>query len=169
MEDQDNFSLLAIQRFLEEIGIEVIFTSLTEDTFLPGLKIDRGKLLVDKSRLLYVGDLLHEAGHIALLEPGERLLRSGDLTGQENQEAIEMAVIAWSFAASLEAGIDPAVVFHNNGYHGGGKNILENFKDGRYFGVPILEWLGLTDRPSATGPEECFVYPKMRRWLRNAA
>lgn len=153
-------------RFLDQVGIVVLFSDLPKETFLPGLMIDRGKLIIDKSKLLYVGDILHEAGHIALMTPSDRLLLSGELTGLANPEAIEMAAIAWSYAASLEAGIDPAIVLHDEGYKGGGSHILNNFKAGNYVGVPILEWLGLTDRPSETSPGEKFVYPKMRHWLR---
>jgi hypothetical protein len=35
-----------------------------------------------------------------------------------NMNAMETAVIPWSFATALAIGIDPAVVFHMGGYRG---------------------------------------------------
>ena len=55
--------------FLAEIGIPVSETTLSQSTFVPGILIDQGRLLVDPAKLLYPGDLLHEAGHIAVTLP----------------------------------------------------------------------------------------------------
>ena len=74
-----------------------------------------------------------------------------------------MMAIAWSYAACMHLGIDPVFVFHNDGYHGGGASIIENFSVGHYFGVPVLQWLGMTAAPgSATG-----AYPQMTKWMRD--
>jgi hypothetical protein len=115
---------------------------------------------VDKSQLLYPGDLLHEAGHLALLAPDRRTAISGE-TGDE--AGFEIAAIAWSYAAALHIGIDPAVVFHPAGYRGSSQALMENFAAGRYIGVPILEWLELT--VSAPGAVEVKTYPHMLKWL----
>ena len=69
----------------------------------------------------------------------------------------EMGAIAWSYAAALHIGLDPAVVFHAAGYRGGSQSLLENFRAGRPIGVPILQWAGLN------GDD----YPRMIRWLRD--
>ena len=62
----------------------------------------------------------------------------------------ELGAIAWSYAAALHLQLDPGVVFHEQGYHGGSQSILENFAAGRYIGVPMLQWRGLTlDEKSA--------------------
>ena len=53
--------------FLKEIGLEVISTNISCETFLPGILVDQGKLLIDENRLLWPGDLLHEAGHLAVV------------------------------------------------------------------------------------------------------
>ena len=55
-----------------------------------------------------------------------------------------MMVIAWTYAACLEIGIDPRIVFHPDGYKVGSESILENFGEGRFFGVPMLQYVGLT-------------------------
>jgi len=150
-----------ILSFLDRIGIVATERSLPEKTFLPGILIERGTLVIDREKLKYPGDLLHEAGHIAVVPPSQRPTLSENLT---TGPAEEMAAIAWSYAAALAIGLDPAIVFHEHGYKGGGPSILENFQAGRYFGVPILQWGGMTrERPDDTGTP---VYPQMAAWLR---
>ena len=90
---------------------------------------------------------------MALLTPAARIEIHAD-AGDDG--GLEMGAIAWSYAAALHLGIDPTVVFHQAGYKGASTSILENFAAGRYFGVPILQWVGLTDE----------TYPVMRKWLR---
>ena len=48
-----------------------------------------------------------------------------------------MMAIAWSYAAAVHLGLDPAVVFHEAGYRGGSGSLIENFAQERYIGVPI--------------------------------
>jgi hypothetical protein len=155
-------STSAIVAFLDEIGLPVTFCDISGETFLPGIRIERGRLLVDEARLLYPGDLLHEAGHLALLPPERR----DAITGEAGDDAgFEMGAIAWSYAAALHIGIDPAVVFHAHGYRGSSQAIMENFAAGRYMGVPILEWLGLTVSPRGNGTHGVRSYPDMLKWL----
>jgi hypothetical protein len=80
--------------FVRNIGIEVRDADLPEQTFLPGLDIRFGALLVDEERLLYPGDVLHEAGHIAVASPEERSRKTLKPRGGG-----EIAAIAWSYAA----------------------------------------------------------------------
>ena len=155
-----------ITDFIQNIGIPVGYRQISEQSFLPGLMIENGTLWIDKKQLKYIGDSLHEAGHIALMTPEQRKNLSGELEGQNDAEATEMAVIAWTCAACLEIGIDPAVVFHSEGYKGGSESILENFNNGQYFGVPILEWYGMTERKNNTQQNNTMSYPKMLTWMR---
>jgi hypothetical protein len=143
-----------ITGFLEKVGLSVRCEEIPEPTFLPGIQVRDGVLTFDPQRLLYPGDLLHEAGHLAVMPASERALVHG-LVGDDG--ALEMSAIAWSWAAALEIGLAPSVVFHPDGYKGGSDSIMENFMAGRYFGVPMLEFYGLTGRGE---------YPAMRRWLR---
>jgi len=147
--------------FLDQIGIAVSKRPLAAKTFLPGILIEAGALVIDREKLKYPGDLLHEAGHIAVVPPSERASLSENL---QTGPAEEMAAIAWSYAAALQIGLDPAIVFHEHGYKGGGASILENFRAGRYFGVPFLAWVGMTrERADASGEP---VFPQMKAWLR---
>ena len=52
--------------------------------------------------------------------------------------------IAWSYAAALEIGIPPEIVFHPDGYRGASESMLQNFAEGRYLAVPMLQWVGMT-------------------------
>ena len=151
-------TLATITGFLHGIGIPVEAASLREDGFLPGIAVRDGRLLYDPDRLLYPGDLLHEAGHIAVTDPA---LRPGVSTF-DSDGGDEMAAIAWSYAAGLAAGIDPRVIFHDHGYKDGGAAIAENFTEGRYIGVPMLQYYGLARFPHDEGEQ----YPAMIKWLR---
>jgi hypothetical protein len=147
--------------FVRSIGIDVRAASLPEPTFLPGIDIRGGTVLVDESRLLHPGDILHEAGHIAVTDPAER--HQPELSPSDGDE---MATLAWSYAAARHLEIDPAVVFHANGYRGGGANLVENFNGGRYIGVPLLQLYGMTVEPRHAAVRGVEPFPHMLRWLR---
>ena len=148
--------------FLLGIGLEVEPTVLSQGSFLSGVMISHGTLLVDESTLTYPGDLLHEAGHLALLPAGRRQAMHLD-AGADG--GYEMAAIAWSYAAALHLGIDPAIVIHGGGYRGGSQAILNNFAGGHTFGVPILEWLGMTADKKKAALLGVPAYPHMLKWV----
>lgn len=152
-----------IVSFLREIGIGVEFAPIEDETVLPGIDVDHGSLVIDESKLKYPGDLLHEAGHLAVV-PAERRARMHKNVGQKANE--EMLAIAWSYAAAVHIGIDASILFHADGYRGGGDSLAENFTNGRYFAVCALEWLGMTlePKPNRQTPE-AETYPKMRKWI----
>ncbi|MDO7851422.1 hypothetical protein [Hymenobacter convexus] len=154
-----NDSLLPVlRRFLSEIGIETRETPLADDTFLPGLLIDRGQLLIDPARLLYPGDVLHEAGHLAVTAAAERPLLHGNITeNSPEKEGEELAAMLWSYAACQALGLPAEVVFHPHGYKGQSDWLLGNYQRGAYVGLPLLVWMGLA---TADG------FPKLTRWLR---
>lgn len=150
--------------FLSSIGLETAPAVLSHETFLPGLMISHGTLLIDEARLAYPGDVLHEAGHIAVTAAARRQefhQNAGSDAGEE------MAAIAWSYAAALHIGIDLATVFHPDGYRGGARAIVENFSQGRYLGVPLLEWYGLTASKKDAIALQVPPYPHMLKWLRD--
>ena len=142
-----------ITDFLTDIGLEVRFEQIQTDTFLTGLQISKGALIIDVDRLAYPGDILHEAGHLACMPPIIRETMDDSLAPGDLHDGGEMMAIAWSYAACLHLAIDPVTVFHEAGYNGGSQNILDNFSKGNYFGVPLLQWCGMTDR-----------FPAMRSW-----
>jgi hypothetical protein len=154
-------------QFINQIGIATEFRKIEDDPcFLPGLMIEKGVIIIDKSRLQYPGDILHEAAHLAVVPKEERITLNGvDIETRTNAAAEEMMAIAWSYAACIHLQIDPLFVFHEHGYKGGGSWIAENFKKGNYFGVPVLQWLGMTT--TSPGSNNQPVYPAMLKWLRD--
>jgi hypothetical protein len=151
-----------IVNFLIKIGIEVTKAHLQQQTFLPGISVDRGAILIDESRLLYPGDLLHEAGHLAVI-PSQKRKQAQDNVSKKASE--EMMAIAWSYAALVHLGLEPSVVFHEGGYRGWSEALIENFTQGRYIGVPMLQWIGLTADEKGAKETGVRPYPDMMKWL----
>ena len=151
-----------ITAFLDRIGISVVAETLGDDTLLPAMTVRGGTLVIDPARLTWPGDLLHEAGHIAVTDPAVR----DTLSEFPSDPAEEMAAIAWSFAAASEIGIDPKIVFHDNGYRGGGGYLADAFTDGMFPGMPMLQWFGMTASERSTEEAHVAPFPHMLRWLR---
>jgi len=161
LDDTELATKRKITGFLLEIGFEIRSAELTDQTFLPGITVDSGALLIDESKLLYPGDLLHEAGHLAVISP-ERRRKANGTVGKKAAE--EMMAIAWSYAALVHIGLEPSVVFHDGGYRGWSTSLIENFTAGRYIGVPMLQWLGLTADDRRAKEMGIDPYPNMIRW-----
>ena len=152
--------------FIEQTGIKVYFTELTDACFLPGLSIESGNILVDTSALKYPGDILHEAGHIAVVPSADRVSLDAETIGsRENHAAEEMMAIAWSYAACVKIGLDEGFVFHDGGYKGGGAYIADAFTSKQYFGLPMLQWMGLTADEKNAKILGIQPYPHMIKWL----
>jgi hypothetical protein len=144
--------------FVRSIGLEVRERPLPEPTFVPGLLIEAGALVVDRRRLLYPGDILHEAGHLALSTAAERPTVGGNVTeNHPEKEGEELGVHAWAYAATRALGLPAALVFHPAGYRGQSDWLVSQFENGQYLGLPLLVWMNLTATAS---------YPEMARWLR---
>jgi hypothetical protein len=153
----------AFVNFLRSIGLAVRSGEIAGTTLLPGIDIEHGALIVDEKKLRHPGDLLHEAGHLAVATPERRAAMHRDV-GTDAAE--EMMAIAWSYAAALHLQIDPAIVFHAEGYRGGAASLLDNFANGRYLAVPMLQWTGMAYDEARAAREGAPVYPHMIRWLR---
>lgn len=153
-----------IVTFLRSIGIPVEPRSLPDDTFLPGIEVEHGRLFVDEGKLQFPGDLLHEAGHLAVLSPQEREGTSGDDVGDDGAE---IAAIAWSWAALVHLDLDPTVVFHNAGYRGSSQNLIQIYQEGRLYGQSLLTYYGMTEfAMPGCEPIGEVVFPAMKTWLR---
>jgi hypothetical protein len=151
-----------IVAFLDRIGIPVVIEPVAEASLLPGVTVRYGTLVFDPDHLPYPGDLLHEAGHIAVTDPAIR----ATLDEIPSDPAEEMTAIAWSYAAAIEIGIDPAVVFHDDGYKGGGAYLIPAFTGGSAPGVPLLDYFGMTAEPRRAEERGMAPFPAMARWLR---
>ena len=156
--------------FLVEIGLDMRHGAVPERALLPGIDVRDGALIVDEARLAHPGDLLHEAGHLAVTTPERRAAMNGNVAAadRDTEASEEMMAIAWSYAAALHLGIAPETVFHGDGYRGGSESILECFTHGRYFGVPMLQYLGMACESKNAKARGVEPYPHMLRWLRAA-
>jgi hypothetical protein len=147
--------------FVRSIGIDVRTATLPEKTVLPGLDIRHGAILVDEARMTHPGDILHEAGHLAVTDPLKR-----DAPQLSPTPSDEMTSIAWSYAALRHLNLDPAVVFHDDGYKDESASLIENFTAGHYFGVPLLQYYGMAVEPRRAADTGAEPYLHMLRWLR---
>jgi hypothetical protein len=158
--DQNNLSKCIA--FLNDIGIKTSFRNLDDTSFLPGLLIENGNIVIDTEMLRHPGDILHEAGHIAVVSSKDRTgLTADTLIKRKNREAEEVMAIAWSYAACIHLDIDPGFVFHEDGYRGGSTSIMESCDKNEYVGMLMLDSLGMTSATCESTP-----YPHMERWLR---
>jgi len=130
--------------FLRKIGIPVKEKVLLETTFLPGLKIENSTLFVDREKLKYKGDIIHEAGHIALEKPAVRKKINGNISDTiDTSEGTEIAIHLWSFLVCKELDIPLDIVFHSDGYKNASDWIISNFENQIYVGRPLLAWMGI--------------------------
>lgn len=154
--------------FIQTIGIVCEQTNLVgQKSFLKGIMIDKGRLLYDANILEYEGDLLHEAGHIALETPAHRpFLNDNVEEGKNPAESLEIGVILWSYAALRHLALPIEVVFHQQGYKGQSDFLITSFENGQYIGLPLLQWFGLTATDAAIQQEKALPFPQMIKWLR---
>jgi hypothetical protein len=148
--------------WLRQIGLTVRLAPLGASTFLPGVTLAPGGLIVDPERLLYPGDLLHEAGHLATMLPEQRAA-AGSNAGSDMGD--EIAAQTWSYAAAVNLGLAPEIVFHPAGYKGSAASLIQIYRDGNA-GVPLLQWMGLTLDSTRAAAISAPPYPHMIRWLR---
>lgn len=153
--------LAVITRFLHEIGLEIREGEVPENTFLSAILIENGVIVYNLEQLLYPGDLLHEAGHVAVSLPDERAqLHNNVLELDQNKQGEEMAVLLWSWLAARHIGIPDDVLFHDTGYKGEAAWLREQFQSGHYLGAPLLQWMGIIE------PVEPGKMPRVKSWLR---
>ncbi len=157
----------AIVSFLNGVGISVREGLVPESSFLPGIRVHGGGLILDRALLRWPGDLLHEAGHIAVAPAALRpTLSDGVEVVASVPHASEAEVTAWAFAAVCHLRLDPAVLFHAGGYRGHSAGLINTFANGVYPGAFGLAKAGMT----LVGPEAVraglLPYPAMTLWLR---
>jgi len=156
-------TLTPILGFLRSLGLRVEERAITRNTLVAGVDIVRGGLVVDAPSLVKPADVLHEAAHIALTSADQRAALDNPLL---SSPAEEMSAIAWTWAAALHLQLDPAEVFHEQVLSGNGPTLLENFRAGRYVGVPMLQHWGMTLDAMQAAQRERPAYPHMLSWLR---
>src|SRR5574337_1065461 len=130
--------------FLSAIGIEAREGEVTGKTFVPGIVIREGQIIFDREEMLYPGDMLHEAGHIAVVPSAERRsLNENVIANRPGHDGDEIAAMLWSYAACVKMKIPAEIVFHEQGYKGDSQWLLENYRSGKFIGMPLFEWMGM--------------------------
>lgn len=172
-----------VREFLEALGF-TIRVKPGISGFLRDVAIVAGELHVDRNDDDLAGELLHEAGHLAVLPGPFRNEADGDLAGVcENMSAWldanlaeiypddpkvrailqsgETEAVAWSYAAAVALGLDTRIPFYR-GFDGAGLDLHDQVASGYYFGVHGLAAGGMSEIPRrwSTTP-----FPKMKRWL----
>lgn len=168
--------------FLESIGITVRLERGAAG-FLERMRVDGASIVVDDEDPELVGDMLHEAGHIAVTPS----LFRGSLTANVDDAASLMAqyfnehpncmafpedpvaraimqsgeqeAIAWSYAAAHHLGIDTMLPFAK-GFDGDGRETHDMLVIGHHLGIHGLFHSGMTDLP-----RQGAGYPAMKRWM----
>ena len=157
-------ALDTIVQFLRSIGLVVEAAELPGDTFLPAIRIVAGGLRYDPVRLQTPGDLLHEAGHLAIVP--ERALLNDAIDNQQPDAATdEVEAIAWSWAALVHLGLPGELLFHPGSYKGQAEGLLMSYRLGVYFGAAGLARRGLCLLPAQAAGSGVQPYPHMQRWL----
>src|SRR5205085_3653629 len=153
--------VIKLTSFVRSIGIEVLACPIDWQTQFPGLDIRAGAVLVDESQLIHPGNILHEAGHIAVHDPARRSQPKFAPTKGE-----ELGARAWSYAAVRHLGLSAELVFYPGSFTGWATSLVENFGAGRYLGVPLLQRYGMAVEPRFAAERGVKPYPHMIRWLR---
>jgi hypothetical protein len=157
-----------IQAFLQSIGLTVRERPLSDETFLPGLAVAEGGIDVDRGRLRWPGDLLHEAGHLAVMPAALRAGLNGDLhDSHEVAHAGEIEAMAWAYAACVAIEMPPPLLFHAGGYRGAGEPLQLTYSMGVYPGLQGLSACGMALTRAQADARGEPAYPRMQRWLRD--
>lgn len=152
--------------FLQEIGLAVAEAPVPSDSFLPGLRIVQGSLQVDLGQLRWPGDLLHEAGHLAVVPAALRATMDDALAELPPvPHGGEIEATAWAWAALQHLGLPSDVLFHDGGYHGRAQGLRTTFELGVYLGAAGLVSAGLAATPAQASAGSA-PYPHLLAWLR---
>ena len=111
--------------------------------------------------MLHPGNILHEAGHLAVHDPEKR--NDPQIAPTDGEE---IATLAWSYAAALHLGFESALVFYPGSFNGWAESLVSNFAEGRYLGVPLLQRYGMSVEPKNAAARGVEPFPHMLRWVR---
>lgn len=170
--------------FLASIGLAVSVVEGAQG-FLKHVAIVEGGLQVDPRAA--VSDLLHEAGHVAIMPAPYRHYLNGDIQEGERAmfedlerqnlqpdsplwraaiQACESSATAWAYAAGTALGLSPEQIIQDHEYSGDGEWIRLALSLNSYLGVNGLAHAGFcVVRANPYSKDERPVYPAMAYWL----
>jgi hypothetical protein len=154
--------------FLRDIDVEIREEPISGSTFLPGIRVVAGALVVDRETLRWPGDLLHEAAHIAITPVALRKqLNDAIEEFPAVEHAGEIEATAWAYAAVVHLSLDPVILFHEGGYQGQSTALIHTYSLGVYPGSYGLAQIGLTQLGEQAKQLGSAAYPHMQKWLRD--
>ena len=168
--------------FLNDIGL-TCHLKPGATGFLDGLCIQNGELQVDPS--CRVSNVLHEAGHLAILPGRIRHFANNDLTAMDsiitkyidfsNPDLPEVRAVlqsgdteatAWAFAAGLAIGLKPRTIIPDGDYEQNGLSVRIMLQQKRYLGINGLAAAGFcVTRPASKKHFGLPTYPNLAKWL----
>lgn len=155
--------------------------------FLDGVEVERGALLIDPCAS--ASNILHEAGHLAIMPGRFRVNASGDLSAAMEQmfgevdftdpdSGIARAAIqcgdaeatAWAWAVGVHLRLPPRTVIKDAEYDGTGAFLRTSLRVGAYAGINGLSHAGFCAvRPGSYATARGLpVYPQLAMWLQQA-
>ncbi len=172
--------------FLDKTGIRCHLVSRTAGGFLEHVEILNGEIRYDDRAA--VGDILHEAGHIATCPSQVRPHLSGDISdghrrlselldaasGDDNlyQMAINTSdpeATAWAYAAGMHLGIPDDQIIRDQDYDGTGEDIRFGLSLNSYMGINGLHHAGfcVVRNPRYAEIRGLPIYPLLAKWLQD--
>lgn len=176
--------------FVSRIGIDVMCAPV-RDSHIPYVSISDGGLVVDLDKV-FPGDVLHEAGHLAVVPQPFRSKANGDLADVQRAmgrhleiygdrglggwpedpvcrallQCGEAEAIAWQYAAARAIDLPEEWLFPEASFDDAWQSLLIGLKLGSHMGIHGLQAAGWTStRPGAATP----AYPELAFWLHPGA
>lgn len=169
-----------IVNVLNKIGIQCIIGE-ANNCFVDGVQIKNGCLIVNIYRCS-ISNLLHEAGHLAVLPKEYRKQASGDLgdvlrkmyreidcSKEENRRYMQCEdaeATAWAYAFGRRCVVPFDLIIDDEQYDGTGRDVLESLALGSGLGVNGLSRMGWCAssiiHSKASGLP---MYPNLVKWI----
>jgi len=179
----DDRLLRKVARWLTKIGLKVEQGTRFEVPFNVGIWIEDGGLIYDPAEA-HPGNLLHDAGHLAIIPSIIRPLAKGDIIASieqpieayldSHQDAFEKLpedpiaraclqcgdaeAIAWAYAAAIAARVDPWLTCEQ-GFSN--RNDAEHI----YRGLQVGAHLGVNGLRAAGFIERVDDFPRLTKWV----
>lgn len=178
----------AVLAFLNEIGLRTTEVASLADTFLPGVRICKGGLLVAPNAA--IDSILHEAGHLAITPQPYRSWLDGDVGKGQRRMLREVSQLeldpdaplmravlqtsdpeatAWAWAAGTHLGLPPEIIILDSSYDGDGASIRIQLQHNAYIGINGMCHAGMCSRGRLALHRGETPYPHLHSWLQAAA
>lgn len=193
MTGKHEWSYRAVE-FIGSIGLNVCCAEV-RDSHIPFVKISDGGLVVDVKNV-FPGDVLHEAGHLAVIPQPFRDGANDDLADVNRHmgrhldifglrgfsshpedplcrallQCGEHEAIAWQYAAACAIDLPEEWLFPPDSFGGEGAALAAALKGGWHAGIHGLRAAGWTKLRARDGaPAGAPVYPQLAFWLHPGA